>query len=145
MSTVEETRQQLQAILDKVEALQPLFGEMSRDQLLELWMKRDEEGRYGDPVHQFALKTALKRTHNVEVPLYPYDSMTDQQRFWLQPSYIIAATEQRVRAKVEQNAAYAFEAMQRSGFPLDVATQVAMIETRIRLEMAENGHKYWKK
>lgn len=145
MSTIEETGQQLREILQKVEALQSLFREMSRDQLLELWMKRDEAGHYGDPVHQYAIIVALKRNHNTDAPLYPYDHMTDQQRFSLQPSYIIAETERSVRAKVESSADYAFGVMERCRFSLDAATRVALVEERIRQEMSENGHKYWRK
>jgi hypothetical protein len=53
--TVEETGEQLREMLEKVEALQPLLSDLSRDELLELWMKRDDNGRYGNAIHQFAL------------------------------------------------------------------------------------------
>jgi hypothetical protein len=145
--TIEETGRQLREILAKVEAVVLLFRDMSRDQLLELWMKRDEAGHYGDAVHQFALIVALERFHATHCPLYPYDLGSDKERFALLPSPLRAQTEKRVRAHIEGNAAYAFAVLDRRGFGflLDEEARTSGIERRVREEMEQSGHKYWRK
>jgi hypothetical protein len=142
--TVEETDRLVREILAKVEALQSLLCDMSRDELLELWIKRDDAGCYGNPTHQLAIIRALKQFHHTECPLYPYDITDDKQRFTLLPSYLLSEVERSIREVVERDALYAFGILERCGFVLDDITRVTLIENRVHQIMKEDGYKYWK-